>query len=130
MIRLLASAVVSLAASAIALVVAALVLDDMALDGGAFVIAVVVFTGALILVEPLLRQIAIKNAPALLGSSALVATLIALVVTDLVSDGLSISGAVTWVSATVIVWLVALAARFLLPFVIFRRVFAEARDRR
>lgn len=130
MIRLVASAVVSLAASAIALVVGALVLDDMALDGGAFVIAVVVFTGALILVEPLLRQVAIKNAPALLGSSALVATLIALVVTDLVSDGLSISGAVTWVSATVIVWLVALAARFLLPFMIFRRVFAEARDRR
>lgn len=130
MIRLVASAAVSLAASAIALVVAALVLDDMALDGGAFVIAAVVFTGALILVEPLLRQIAIRNAPALLGSSALVATLIALVVTDLVSDGLSISGAVTWVSATVIVWLVALAARFLLPFVIFRRVFAEARDRR
>jgi hypothetical protein len=130
MIRLVASAVVSLVASAIALVVAALVLDDMALDGGAFVVAVVVFTGAVVLVEPLLRQVAIRNAPALLGSSALVATLIALVVTVVVSDGLRISGALTWVSATVIVWLVALAARFLLPFVIFKRVFAEARGRR
>jgi len=37
-------------------------------------------------------------------------------VTDLLSDGLSISGFVTWIAATVIVWVVSLLAVFILPF--------------
>jgi hypothetical protein len=47
---------------------------------------------------------------------ALVATLVSLILTDLVSDGFSISGVVTWISATVIVWMGALIATFVLPF--------------
>lgn len=130
MIRLVASAVVSLIASAIALLVASLVLDDVALDAAAFVFAVLIFTASTILLEPLLRQIAVRNAPALMGGTALVSTLLSLILTDLLSDGLSISGTITWLYATVIVWLIALAARFLLPFLIFKRVFEEARNRR
>jgi hypothetical protein len=38
------------------------------------VIAVLVFTGVEVLVQPLITQIAIKNANALVGSSALIAT--------------------------------------------------------
>jgi uncharacterized membrane protein YvlD (DUF360 family) len=125
MIRLVATAVVSLLADAIALVVAAQVLDDMSLDAAGFTIALVLFAVTGLLVEPLLRQIAVRNAPALLGSSALVATLVSLVVTALVTDGLQISGAVTWVLATVLVWAVALAARLLLPLVIFKKILTE-----
>jgi hypothetical protein len=126
-LRLLASAVVSLIACSIALIAGSLLLDDMTLDAGGFVIAVLVFTGVTVLIEPLVRQIALKNAPALLGSSALVATLVSLIVTVLVTDGLTISGADTWVLATIVVWAVALAARLLLPFLIFRRVLSERR---
>jgi uncharacterized membrane protein YvlD (DUF360 family) len=128
-IRLTATAVISLLANAIALVVGALVLEDMALDGVAFAIAVVIFTVTGVLVEPLLRQIALKSAPALLGSSALIGTLASLVVTHVVSDGLTIRGASTWVLATIIVWLVALAARLLLPVVMFKKALGRASAR-
>ena len=79
------------------------------------------------LVDPLLRQLAVTKTPALLGSSALVSTLVALIVTSLVSDGLQIRGAATWILATVIVWAVALVARMLLPLVVFKKTLAKNR---
>ncbi|AKE91137.1 MULTISPECIES: phage holin family protein [Rhodococcus] len=127
MVRLLASAVVALLANALALLVGAWVLPGMTLDGVAFVIAVVLFTVAAMLVDPLLRQLAVTKTPALLGSSALISTLVALIVTSLVSDGLQIRGAATWILATVIVWAVALIARMLLPLVIFKKTLAKRR---
>jgi putative membrane protein len=124
MIRLVATAVVALLADAVALIVTAQLLDDMSLDAAGLATAVVLFALASLLVEPLMRQVALRNAPALLGSTALVATLVSLVVTVLVGDGLRISGAVTWVLATIMVWLVALVARLLLPLVIFKKALA------
>lgn len=128
MIRLVATGVIALLANAIALVVGAQVLEDMSLDGLSFVIAVLIYTGAAVLSEPLIRQMALKNAPALIGSSSLVATLVSLVVTAVVSDGLQINGATTWVLATVLVWAVALAGRLLLPMVMFKKALANARS--
>lgn len=127
MVRLVATAIVALLADAIALIVTAQVLDDMALDAGGFVTAVVLFALVSLLIEPLVRQMALRSAPALLGSTALVATLVSLVVTAVVGDGLRISGAVTWALASVIVWLVGLAARLLLPLVIFKKALAARR---
>jgi hypothetical protein len=127
---LIARAVISLLANAVALLVADLVLDDVSIGAAGFVIAVLVFTGVAVLVEPLIRQMALRNAPAILGSTALVATLISLIVTTLLTDEMSISGAVTWILATVLVWVVALGARLLLPLVIFKRTLAEASERR
>lgn len=128
MIRLVATAVIALLANAIALVVGAQLLEDMSLDGMGFVIAALIYTGVAVLAEPLIRQMALKNVPALLGSSALVATLVSLVVTSILSDGLQISGGTTWVLATVVVWAVALGARLLLPLVIFKKALANARS--
>ena len=130
MIRFVALTVVALIANAVALVVTALLLDDMALDVSGFLLAVVLFTVIEVLVEPFFRQQAILKAPALLGSTALVATLSSLIVTTLISDGLRISGAFTWVLATVLVWAISLAGELLLPLVMFKRVLAEARARR
>ncbi|NGP06837.1 hypothetical protein G6038_15380 [Rhodococcus sp. 14C212] len=127
MVRLLASAVVALLANALALLVGAWVLPGMTLDSVAFVIAVVLFTVAAMLVDPLLRQLAVTKTPALLGSSALISTLVALIVTSLVSDGLQIRGVATWILATVIVWAVALITRMLLPLVIFKKTLAKRR---
>lgn len=125
MIRLVATAVVSFLANAIALVVGAQILADMALDVSGFLIAVFIFTVAAVLVEPLTRQVALTKAPALLGSTALVATIVSLVATAVLSDGLRISGLTTWILATIIVWVVALAARMLLPMVMFKKVLAR-----
>ena len=63
----------------------------------------------------------------MLGGVALIATLVALIVTDLVSDGLSISGIGTWIAATVIVWIAALLAAFVLPFLGLRKYLEERR---
>jgi putative membrane protein len=130
MMRLIASAVIAIIANAIGLVVASLLLEDMSLGAIGFIIAVLIFTGVAVLIEPLMRQIALKNAPAILGSSSLIAVLISLIVTAVVSSSLSISGLLTWVLATVIVWAAALAGRLFLPMVIFKKVLAEANARR
>ncbi|HTN99400.1 MAG TPA: phage holin family protein, partial [Microthrixaceae bacterium] len=102
MIRLIATAVVALIADAIALLVAAAMVDDMSITASGFVIAVGIFALVSLLVEPLTRQVALKNAPAILGSSTLIATVVSLVVTAIVSDSLTISGTWTWVSVAVI----------------------------
>lgn len=104
----------ALAGNAIGLLVAAIVLDKMSVSGAAFVIAVVLFTVLTAVLEPLVDKLAEKNAPALQSGSALVSTFLALVITAVVSDGLSIDGALTWVIATVLVWLLTIVAGVLL----------------
>ena len=92
MIRALISFGIRLLANAVGLIVAAWILDDMSLNGVAFVIAVLIFTLAQLILQPLIVKIAMTNAQALLGATALVTTLVGLIITDLVSDGLSITG--------------------------------------
>jgi len=108
-------------ANAVGLLVAAAVLDDMSIDGPAFITEVIIFTVVEVVIQPLITQIAIRNVGALVGSSALFATLIALIVTEWVSDGLTIDGAWTWVLATVIVWGASLIAGLILPVLLLKR---------
>ena len=96
----------ALAGNAIGLLIAAAVLADMTLDGVAFVIALIIFTVLTAVLAPLVNKVAARNAPALQGGSALIVTFLALLLTALVSDGLSISGVSTWIIATVLVWIV------------------------
>ncbi len=127
MIRLAASAAVALIADAIALLVAQVLVDGMSLTAVGFVLAVVIFALVSLLIEPLIRQVALKNAPALLGSTSLVATLISLVVTSLFSDSLTISGIGAWIWVTVLVWAVSLVARMVLPLIIFKKALGAVR---
>ena len=69
-----------------------------------------------------------RGGSAALGGVALIATFVALLVTDLVSDGLDIEGVGTWIAATVIVWLASLLAAFILPFLGLRKFLEERRD--
>jgi hypothetical protein len=121
MIRLLANVAMHVLAAAVGLVVAAAVLDDMALDASGFVIAVLIFAAVDLLAQPLIIKLGWKYASVLTGSSALISTFIALVVTTIVSDGLRIDGAGTWLAATVIVWVASLLAGIILPVTIFKR---------
>ena len=100
----------SLAGNAIGLLVASLLLDKMDVSGAAFLIAVVIFTVLTAVIEPLIAKLTSSKAEALEGASALITTLLALIITALISDGLDISGAGTWILATVIVWIVTLIA--------------------
>jgi putative membrane protein len=121
MIRFFFNVLVHVIAAAIGLIVAAAVLDDMALDTSGFVIAVAIFAAVDAISQPLIVKVAWKYSPALSGSSALLATFVALVVTTIVSDGLRIDGAWTWVLATVIVWAAAMLAGVLRPITIFKK---------
>ncbi|MGB3411011.1 MAG: hypothetical protein WBA45_07415 [Microthrixaceae bacterium] len=124
----MASAVIALVADAIALLVAMMLVEDMNLTSSGFVLAVVIFGAVSLLIEPLMRQIAIKNLPALLGSSTLVATLVSLIVTAIISNSLTIRGLGAWVFVTVLVWAVGLVARMVLPLVIFKKILAANRQ--
>jgi putative membrane protein len=127
MIRLLLSTLIHLAANAVGLLVAAVLLDGMTVSGGAFVIAVVIFTVVEVVLGPMIRQLAVTKANALLGGTALVVTLLGLLVTNVISDGLRIEGLSTWGLATVIVWLASLLATILIPLVLVKKKVEERR---
>lgn len=129
MVRLLARAALSVLGAAIGLIAAALLLDDFELRAGGFVLTVLIFAGVHVLVSPLARQVALTKAPALIGSTALVATLVALLVTNLLRSSISIRGLSTWVLATIVIWATSLAASVVLPLVLFKKVLAEERGR-
>jgi len=116
MIRFLVRTLVMLLANAVGLIVAAVVLDRMELDATAFIIDVVLFTVVFALMTPFLANQLRKRQSSALGGVALIATLISLIITDLISDGFTIDGLTTWVLAAVIVWASSLLAAFILPF--------------
>lgn len=118
MIRLVVRTLILLAANAVGLLVANAVLDKMELNFSGFIVALVIFTVAVAIMTPFLASVLRRNqsTSAALGGVALIGTLVALIITDLVSDGLSIDGIGTWIAATVIVWLASLLAAFILPF--------------
>ena len=127
MIRFLVRTLIALVANAIGLIVAAVVLDDVRLNVASFVVAVVIFTAVFVLLQPFLAVQLRRMGPGMLGAVSLIATLVSLIVTDLLTDGLSISGVLTWILAALIVWLVALVATLLLPFLGLKKFLDERR---
>jgi putative membrane protein len=126
MMRLIATTVLALIGNAIGLIVAAAVLEDMTLSGAAFVVEVVIFTLTYVIVQPLAVKTTLRRSSTLAGGSALLATLAALIVADVLSDGMSITGVATWLLATLIVWLVSVVAGALLPLVLFKKALGRA----
>ncbi len=98
------------------LIVAAVVLDGMEVDAEGFIIAVAIYTVVLALMTPFMANQLRKNQSSALGGVSLIATLIALIITDLISDGFTIDGISTWVLAAAIVWAASLFAAFILPY--------------
>jgi putative membrane protein len=95
-------------ANAIALVIAAVVLDGVEIEESSFIVAVAIFSLASLVVRPVAAWIVIRRVRPLIGVVALVTTFAVLVITDLLSDGVSIEGTLDWILATVIVWLATL----------------------
>jgi putative membrane protein len=126
-IRLLVQTVIALASTAVGLIVAAAVLDEVSLDATGFVIAVVVFTVVFALLQPFLVMSLRQSRAAVLGGVALIATLASLIVTVLVTDGLSIDGLTGWILGTLIVWLASVLAGFILPYLGLKKYLDERR---
>ena len=128
MIRFIIRTAIALVANAVGLLVAAAVFDGVKLSAGGFLVAVVVFTVVYALMQPFLESQLRRRGSAAIGGVALIASLIGLIVTDIVSDGLSISGLSAWIGAAVVVWAGALLAAFILPFLGLRKYLEERRD--
>jgi uncharacterized membrane protein YvlD (DUF360 family) len=123
-IRLLVRLVIAFASNAVGLIVAAAALDGMTLNVTGFVVAVAIYTVVFALLQPFL----LRRSPApVLGGVALIATLVSLIVTTLLTDGLSIRGVGTWLAATVIVWLASVLAAFILPYLGLKKYLDERR---
>jgi uncharacterized membrane protein YvlD (DUF360 family) len=103
--RLLVRIALAVVANAVALIVVALLLDDFEIDATSFLFAVVLFSILSLLLRPILVWAVVRWARPLVGVVGLVTTFGILLITDLFSDGIQIEGAVTWILATVIVWL-------------------------
>ena len=125
MIRLLVRLVIAFASNGVGLIVAAAVLDGMSLDATGFVVSVVIYTIVFALLQPFLISVLRRSPAPVLGGVALIATLVSLIVTTLLTDGLSIHGVGTWIAATVIVWLGSVLAAFILPFLGLKKYLDE-----
>ena len=128
MIRVIVRTAVMLLANAVGLIVASLVLDGMDIDVTSFIVAVLIFTVVLALMTPFMASQLRRSRSSALGGVALIATLISLIVTDLISDGFSIDGVGTWIAAAVIVWVASLLAALILPYLGLKKYLEERRD--
>ena len=128
MIRLAIRLVIALAANAVGLIVASVALDGMTLNATGFLVAVVVFTIVFALLQPFLISVLRRSPGPVLGGVALIATLVSLIITELLTDGLSIRGVGTWMAATVIVWLGSVLAAFILPYLGLKKYLDERRN--
>jgi putative membrane protein len=126
-IRLLVRTAIALVSNAVGLLVAAAVLDDVRIDVTGFLIAVIVFTVVFALMQPFLVSALRQSRAAVLGGVALIATLVSLIVTVLVTDGLSIDGISGWILGTLVVWLASVLAGFILPLFGLKKFLDERR---
>ena len=128
MIRFIVRTAIALAANAVGLLVAAALLDGVQLDAGGFIVAVIVFTVVYALMLPFLaNQFRRRGDSSAIGGVALIASLVGLIVTDIVTDGLSIDGLGAWIGAAVLVWAGALLAAFILPYLGLKKYLEENR---
>ena len=130
MIRFLVRTVIVLIGNAVGLIVASLLFDGFDIGVTGFIFSLVVFTVAVALFTPFLTNAMQRgrSSSAAVGGVALISTFLALVVTDLFTDGLNINGIGTWVGATVVVWLASLLAVFILPFLGLKKYLDNRRD--
>lgn len=126
MVRLLIRAVIFLGSAALGLLVASWLLEDVTVTTSGFVVTVVVFAIAQSVLSPFILKVTRRHAPAFLGGIGLLSTFVALLIASVTTSGLSISGATTWVVATLVVWLVTALATLALPLLLVR----EAGQRR
>jgi uncharacterized membrane protein YvlD (DUF360 family) len=121
-LRFIAWIVVGLVTNAVALLVAAAVLDGFDIDAVAFPVVVIVFTLIGALAHPVIEAFIEKSVQLLASFVGLVAAFVTLLITDVVSDNLNISGIDTWILATLILWAASLLTSLLIGKRIYERI--------
>ena len=128
MIRLLARLTLSVLSNALGLFMASVFVDGFSIDGFSFVIAVAIFSLSTTVFGPLIMKIALKNASYLMGGIALVTTFVGLVITNILSSGISIDGVSAWIISTLIVWIFTVIGSVVLPLILFKKTLAKNND--
>jgi uncharacterized membrane protein YvlD (DUF360 family) len=123
--RFVAGIVVGLVTNAVALLVASLLLDGFDIDALAFPIVVIVFSLVGAVVQPFLESFVQRNVQAVAGVVGLLVTFVTLLVTEVLSVGLDVSGVSAWVLGTLILWAAALITGILVGKRIFNRIAGE-----
>jgi MFS family permease len=109
--RLLSAFLVGLGTNAVALVVAAALLDGFGIGKVTFPVLIVVFTIISMVVTLLVDSIVRRHAQAMIAGIGLISSFLALLVTDMITDKLTIEGAWAWIVGTLLVWLASLVVR-------------------
>ena len=128
MIRFLIRTAIFFLAAGIGLFVASIVVSGMSISITSFIAVVLIFAVIQALLAPLFTKASERNAPALTGGAGLVTTFLALLITNVISDGLTIHGASAWLFATIIVWITTMIAAFILPFLLVKKAVNNRRD--
>ena len=113
--KLLIRGGVQLASSAVAILLADILLPKMSLNIGGFITAVVIFTLAQSVVERLVANIATKHVPTFAGLASVVSTWLALIMATIPFGGIRIGGFFTWIIAALIIWAVTASCALLVP---------------
>lgn len=130
MVRTLVRTGIMFCVYAVALIFASIFVGGVGINVIGFLIALLIFTVCVGVLTPLFTSRLPRRDALAVGGVALGATLVSLIITDLVSDGLDITGVGAWLWATVILWGSALLATLLLPYFGLRRFFEKRDDRR
>jgi Mycobacterial 4 TMS phage holin, superfamily IV len=113
--RILARAVVLLGSFAIGLLLAVWVVPGVSMSASAFIIAVLVFSAAQVVLTLVILKLPHGYASLLLGGSGLAVTFLALGLAAASTHGLTIDGGPAWLATALIVWLVTTIGAISLP---------------
>ena len=130
MVRFLIRTAIFLGTAALGLLIAWWLLPGFHIDWTGFLVAMLVFAIAQSLLSPLITKLASRHAPEVLGGVGLVSTFLALLLATVIANGLRIDGLLTWVLATLIVWLVTAVGTWLLSLALLKRRAGERRAAR
>ena len=100
---------------AIGLLVAAWIVPGVSVSVSGFIVAVVLFSVAQAMLSVVILKLPRETATLLLGGTALVLTVVALVLASVITHGLTIRGLASWAATTVLAWLVTTLVAILLP---------------
>ena len=124
---LIAAFVVRFAVAVVALLAAAVLLDDFEISALAFPLVALIYAVIAMIAQPGIEKLLEDRGWWASAAVGLIAAFVALLVTDLITDDLEISGLGTWVLATVIVWIAGLLANLLLGRWLYRRIAGDER---
>lgn len=106
--RFLIRWLLGLGGSAVALAVSAVVFDGFAINADGWLTAFLIF-GVLSAILPfLVAKALLRTAGSIIALSGLIATFLALALTDLLSRGLTVTGVETWLGSTLLMWVLSM----------------------